>query len=191
MPRSKIKSNELRRATLDGEPEVAINAKLNADTHAALYATARLTDDPAGMSGVIRKALVFYIKHIVRNINTDDPEWEEVRTHIWYARAANARAARNQWAIANAENAAGIARELQRLKDAGRNEEMLTYIEGVLDDLDELSDKAAAGVLDAMKAEYIVRDTMSALDWRKSMREAPADPDDVYEQEATDGTDPE
>lgn len=198
MPQSKIKQRELaimrEKGTLAGDYTVGINAKVSDDLHQATYATARLLEDPSGISGIVRKALVKYIRDVVRQVNSNDPEWKEVRSRIWYARSRAARQARERWADEDHENAEGVARELRRRRQRGDRDGMLTYMNEVLDETGLLDADRRQGVLEALSSIDLVADTMDRVRTHKVLMESgvgqqpfdPLDeiPEDDYEQEA-------
>ena len=151
-------------AVLGGEPRDPLNAKVSSRLKKAVYDFSHLTRDPDGMSGVVRKALVHYMQDFVANINSPDPEWTELRDEIWYERATQARLRADAQQEVDAENAAGVARKLTRLRDRADYDGMLTYIEQVLEDVSKLSEGRRTDVMEALRHEPVVRDTMDRLD---------------------------
>ena len=192
MPRSRIKESELKAVTqganLDGDFDTSLNCKVSKGMHRSVYNAAHLVEEKGGMSAIVRKALVMYLNHLAAGVGYNtDPEWDEIRSHIWYARGIQARENRRQWIQLDHENAQGIAQELQRIQSTASptaHQDMMDYVAEALEDINALPDKRRESALDVLRKEPTVRSVIDAIEWRKSMMAAPADPDDVYEQEA-------
>ena len=168
MPSSSIKRAELesieKNAVLGGEATEPLNARVTSRLKKAVYDASHLTRDAEGMTGIVRKALVFYLQDLAANINSPDPEWVELRDEIWYERANQARERQDRQQELDEENASGVARKLRAMRSRGQYSEMLDYVEQVIADVGELSEGRRVDVMAALKRELIIQDTLDRLD---------------------------